>query len=481
MNGILKRAVTSAAVTALLASPLAQATNGYFKIGYGSKNRGMAGAGMAFGQDSLAPAVNPAALAGVGNRVDAGVELFNPQREGALDATAIGGANSEEDSGAKWFVIPNFGISKELNSKMTVGLAVVANGGMNTRYGDADGGNGNIYTDAFAPAIPGFVGNLIGAGFDPAIVGGNAAALAGNPNITPALGVNLAQVLITPTLAYRITKNHSIGIAPVIGYQQFRAYGLGLFQAFSSDPGKVTNNGNDDAWGLGGRIGYQGSIGMFSFGASYTSKIYMEELSKYKGLFAEQGDFDIPSTYGAGLAIKPTSKLTIAADVARINYSDTAAINNEGPTADQFFSAMSAALTFGDPTSPFAVSNPLGTNNGWGFGWDDVTVYKIGVNYDYNSQWTFRAGYNYAESPYDDDQTLFNILAPGLVEQHYTLGFTYSPSVSSELTVTYMHALRNDQEYTYAGSAGGPFAGFSYSAKNAMSQNAIEASYAWKF
>lgn len=481
MKGILKRTVTSVAVAAVLASPLAQATNGYFKIGYGSKNRGMAGAGMAYGQDSLAPAVNPATLAGIGNRVDAGAEIFNPDREGALDATAIGGANSEENSDANHFFIPNFGIARELNSKMTVGISMVANGGMNTRYGDPDAGNGNIYTDAFAPAIPGFVNNLIGAGFDPNIVGGNAQALALNPNISPSLGVNLGQVLIAPTLAYKITKNHSIGIAPVIGYQWFRAYGLGLFQAFSSDPGKVTNNGNDDAFGLGGRVGYQGTIGMFSIGASYTSKIYMQEFSKYEGLFAEQGDFDIPSTYGVGLAIRPTSNLTIAADVTRINYSDTAAINNAGPTADQFFSAMSAALTNGDPTSPFTVSNPLGTNNGWGFGWDDVTVYKVGVSYDLNSQWTVRAGYNYAESPYDDDQTLFNILAPGLVEQHYTVGFTYSPNASNEFTMTYMHAFRNDQEYTYTGSAGGPFAGFSYSAKNAMSQNALEASYSWKF
>ena len=65
MKNILKRTLTSAAITALLVSPLAQATNGYFKIGYGSKNRGLAGAGMAFGQDMLAPAVNPATIVDV--------------------------------------------------------------------------------------------------------------------------------------------------------------------------------------------------------------------------------------------------------------------------------------------------------------------------------------------------------------------------------------------------------------------------------
>ncbi|RMG27524.1 MAG: long-chain fatty acid transporter, partial [Gammaproteobacteria bacterium] len=74
------------AMAAALAAPAAQATNGYFKIGYGTKNRGLAGAGVALGTDSLAPGVNPATLTQVGNRVDFGVELFSPKRHARLDA-----------------------------------------------------------------------------------------------------------------------------------------------------------------------------------------------------------------------------------------------------------------------------------------------------------------------------------------------------------------------------------------------------------
>ena len=77
----------------LLAAPLAQATNGYFKIGYGSKNRGMAGAGIAYGQDSLASAINPAALVGMGDRIDAGLEIFNPKRKGTVDARGLAVTN----------------------------------------------------------------------------------------------------------------------------------------------------------------------------------------------------------------------------------------------------------------------------------------------------------------------------------------------------------------------------------------------------
>ena len=509
MKTILKRTLTSAAVAALLAAPLAQATNGYFKIGAGSKNRGLAGAGIAYGQDSMAPAVNPATLSGIGSRVDAGVELFKPKRKGQLDAstidtsaagpipgyTPLAGANSSEKSRSNAFFIPHFGISKAWTSDITLGLAVAGNGGMNTRYGDADAGNGNIYTDAFGPVVgncsgdpscppsppfppqfSGFAGLLQAGGAPASALGPNLTNLYTNPNGGPALGVNLAQALILPTIAYRINQNHSVGFSPVIGYQSFRAYGLGLFQGLSSDPGNVTNNGNDSVWGYGAKIGYQGTFGNFSFGATAQSKIYMDEFDKYAGLFAEQGDFDIPPTYGVGVSYKATPKLVIAADVSRILYSEVAAISNKGPTADEFFGGFANALIAGSGAN---LPNGLGKNDGWGFGWDDVWVYKVGVDYAYSSAWTFRAGYNYAEVPYEDDQSLFNILAPAVVEHHVTAGFTRALNSTSEITVTYMHAFRNDTEYTYQGT--GQNAAFSFTAKNDMYQNALEVSYGMRF
>jgi len=369
---------------------------------------------------------------------------------------------------------------------------------MNTRYGDADApsplfppgsgiGVGNIYTDAFAPAVPGFVPlvaqQLVDGGFAPdlptalAVVGANANELSQNPNITPALGINLAQALITPTITYKFNDNHALGFGPVIGWQRFRAYGLGLFQAFSNQPDKVTNNGNDNSVGYGARIGYQGTFfDMFSVGAVATSKIYMDNFDDYAGLFAEQGDFDIPATFGGGIAIHFTPRLTLAADVSRIMYGDVDSLANKGPSADEFFAAFGNALATGNGS---LLPNALGKNAGWGFGWDDVWVYKIGVDYAFNSNWTLRAGFNYAEVPFDDDQALFNVLAPAVVEKHVTAGFTYSPSQNSEITVAYMHAFRNSVDNTYTGT--GNFDGFSYGAKNDMYQNSIEASYAWKF
>ncbi len=59
-----KALALSLAVT--LAVPVsAFATNGYFLIGYGAKSRSMGGVGVAYGQDGIAAAANPAAMADV--------------------------------------------------------------------------------------------------------------------------------------------------------------------------------------------------------------------------------------------------------------------------------------------------------------------------------------------------------------------------------------------------------------------------------
>lgn len=479
MKGNFKGSLIAVAVAAAIAAPAAHATNGYFKIGYGTKNRGMAGAGIAFSQDALAPATNPAGIAMVGNRFDAGIELFNPLRDARLDARGLAGLGADTgkvDSGATLFAIPHAGFSFNMGN-VTAGLSITANGGMNTRY------NSNLYTDAFGPAV-GCNGQAIcGGGFSgfSAMLAAPDAVINGlyqNPNLSPALGVNLSQVIIAPTVATKINQGHSVGASLLVGYQRFRSYGLGLFQGFSSDPAHVTNKGDDDAWGAGVRLGWTGNVtSNITLGASASSKIYMQEFDRYKGLFAEQGDFDIPANFGVGIAVKATPKTTVAFDVQRILYGDVAAIANAGPTADEFLAAFANVLTGGGMG---AISNPLGTDNGWGFGWEDITVYKLGINHELNSQWTLRGGLNYGENPIDPDQNLFNILAPGVVEKHLSLGFTYSPSQYSEISATYMHAFREDQSHNYVGTAA-PFAGVSYNTEIGMDQNAIEVSYGMKF
>ena len=243
---------------------------------------------------------------------------------------------------------------------------------------------------------------------------------------TSRLGVDLMQVIFAPTVAYKVHPNHSFGISPLIGYQRFKAEGLQGFAAYSEDKNNLTNRGYDDASGLGVRIGWMGKISdAVTLGAAYSSKIYMTPFEKYKGLFANQGDFDIPENYNVGIAIKILQPLLFAMDYQRINYTSVASVSNPS--------------TNGGAT----IANTLGGDGDRGFGWSDVNVWKFGLQYQATDKLALRAGYNHTDNPISARDVTFNIISPGVVTDHYTAGLTYKIGKSSELTIAYMHAASN--------------------------------------
>jgi long-chain fatty acid transport protein len=432
---------TAALVAGVTFAVPAMATNGYFQIGYGAKSTGMAGAAVANPQDTLASAANPAGMAHVGEGFDVGFRLFSPKRSSTIDCTGVGlcsQANSS-DSDNELFAIPDGGYTNRINDKMVVGFSVFGNGGMNTSYPS------NLYGEA---------GSQIQFGAPP----GAATAQLGK------LGVDLSQLMLTPTFTYQFAKGHTFGVSPVIAVQRFSAEGLQPFgqAGMSTDATKLTNNGQDWSYGLGVRIGWLGEIGKsVRLGATFASKTYMTKLDEYAGLFADGGSFDIPANAAIGIAGDPIKGLTIAADVQRIFYSGVDSIANPGPTTAELMGNISA-------------DRRMGASNGIGFGWQDVWIFKIGASYKINNAWTVRAGYNHGESPIPDSEVLINILAPGIVEDHVTLGFSFRSSKKSEWNLSYMHAFERTQ--TDPSSAF-----FGSSASSTMSQDAINFSYSRHF
>ena len=415
-----------AALAALTVPLAAQATDGYFSHGYGMKAKGRGGASIAMTDDAFGGANNPGTMVFAGRRVDVGIEWFKPEREasrtgsgnaalgipaGALDGSADGNGDSS-------FFIPEFAYNHMLNPNLSLGVTVYGNGGMNTNYS-----GGTITNPAGRGTCNFFQTGAAGPG--------NASynLLCGNGD----LGVDLMQLMIAPTLSWKFHPNHSVGISPLIGYQRFEAYGLQPFAGISSDGNNLTNKGTDDAWGYGVRVGYYGKLTpTVSVGATWQSKIYMSEFDKYKGLFAEQGDFDIPMNFGLGVAWQATPQLLLAADYVRIYYSDIKSVGNP---------STQAPCTFGAPTQSACLG---ASGDSIGFGWSDTNVFKLGAEDRLNPAWLLRAGYNYSDNPIESRDVTFNILAPGVVQHHLTLGFTYTLPGGSELTGMYFHAFEND-------------------------------------
>jgi long-chain fatty acid transport protein len=369
------------AVLALLASPLtaALATNGYFSHGYGMKAKGMGGASVAMTDNAFAGANNPAVAAWAGDRLELGVDVFMPER--SMARSNAGPLTASVSSDSNTFVIPEFGYNKKLSETMGVGVTVYGNGGMNTDYA---GGQINCGSGA--------ANMLCGSG---------------------RLGVDLQQLIVAPTLAYKVSERSSMGVSALLVQQIFKADGL---QAFG-----VQGSGYDSSNGLGLRLGYLGKVSdALTVGASYAPKVSMSKLSKYAGLFAEQGGFDIPESYTLGASFQATPSVLLAVDYERIGYSGVKSISN--PSSNQA---------------------PLGSAGGPGFGWKDVDAWKLGLQWAVSPKLSLRAGINLGDNPVKGSDVSFNIVAPGVVTTHYTLGGTYALSDSSEISFSYMVAPSN--------------------------------------
>ena len=247
--------------------------------------------------------------------------------------------------------------------------------------------------------------------------------------VTQPTGINLSQLFLEVTYSIKIARKHSIGISGIEAYQMFEAEGLQAFGQMSMNSEKLTNNDVNNSVGYGAKIGYLGKLtDKLSLGVEYQSKIFMSEFENYSGLFAEQGDFDIPSNWTVGLAYKYSKKLTLAFDVKQIRYTDVKAVSNP--------------LT--DPTIV-----PLGSDNGPGFAWQNLMIFKLGGQYIANKEWIYRAGYSYGLKNIPENQLLFNILAPGVSQNHIAAGFT-------RILSTKKNALDLSLMYSPANSLSGP-------------------------
>lgn len=418
MKQIYKRAALLL-LSSLLFVDASFATDGYFITGYGAKQQGQGGAGVALPVDSLAGATNPAGLVLVGDRFDLGLTLFRPIRSGTITGNQLppgypdvnGTYNANRVTN---FLIPEAGYSHLLRPNLAVGVALYGNGGMNTSY---------------VNPIP-LLGNTRG-------------------------GVDLDQFFAAPTIAYKAGAHNSFGLAVNIAYQRFSAEGIQNFASpgYSAHPTQVTNTGHANSYGAGVRVGWLGELNQFvNLGATYQTKTYVSKFTRYSGLFAEQGGFDIPANFAGGFAVKIHRKATVLLDAERILYGQVSSIANSG---------SNQAL--------------LGSNNGPGFDWHDVTAIKTGLSYRLNPALTLRGGYNYSSSPFNSSQTFFNLLAPAVVHHHLHLGTTWNLRSGREINLAYVHAFQNTLNGTnsIAPNAGGGNANLS------MYQNSFQVSFGW--
>ena len=399
MQHIFKKTLLVSALTLAIA-PAAYATNGLAPTGLGQVHKAMGGAAVGNPQNTTTMMTNPAAASFIEDGFDIGGELFKPNRT-VTSSLPVGpgspGGTEYNGDKASAFFIPEAAF-KTTRGNYSLGIAAYGNGGMNTSFE-----NSPIFPTT--PAGPPFAPFNGGSG--------------------STTGIDLKQIFISPTISTKINPNHSVGLSINLVAQRFHATGL---QAFAgnprANPAKLeafSDPGTSTSTGIGATIGWMGKLNnKVTMGASYRFKTKMSDFDKYVGLFPG-GSMDVPAAATIGMSAKVSPRTTVALDIQKIYYTKIKATGNK-----------------------FTAPGRFGDDNGPGFGWDDQTIYKLGVKHQVNPKLALMGGYNHGDSPVGPEDTFFGALTPAVTEDHLSLGFEYKLSKKSALTGSYTHTFGNE-------------------------------------
>ena len=180
----------------------------------------------------------------------------------------------------------------------------------------------------------------------------------------------------------------------------------------------MTNNGADLSEGVGLHAGLEWrASNVFRIGLAGATPTFMTNFSKYKGLFADQGGFDIPGYVTAGVAYDVAPAVTVMADYKHIFYSGVDSV--------------------GDSSQ---IRLPFGSTGGPGFGWQDVDVIALGAEWRATTQLTLRAGIEFNTNPVRSSDVTLNILAPEVTTSQYSVGMSYRVSKNSSIDLAGYYA-----------------------------------------
>jgi len=350
----LRASIASAGLT--LAAGTAFAVTGAELSGYGIKNAAMGGASIALPLDASAAANNPAGMAFVPTSLSANVLVFQGNTTATIQGVQLTDATN--------VVSPEGGFNWVISPEMTVGLTFSGSG--------AGADYGRLYPTPFP--------------------------VAGAENLKS----TRKTAEITQSVSWKVNPDLALGFGLIYSAQEVSTQGLVQPIPVAPFIVAVPSHGTQTATGWGARIGALWNASSdFSLGATYRMKTFMSSLSGYSGdiLAYSNGSLDLPEEYGVGVAWKPTSSVTVAADLLNTVYS--------GVKANQ------------DPNGPK---------------WSDQQVFKFGVSWAVNPTWTLRGGFSNASKQIDSSRLSQNLSSPAIDTFAYDFGVTMKIDDKSDIS-----------------------------------------------
>ncbi len=219
---------------------------------------------------------------------------------------------------------------------------------------------------------------------------------------------------LAPGFGYKVNDKLSLGATFNLNYQSL-AISNPMFQLPQTQ-----------VYGFGGVFGatYHHNDKV-TLGLSYETQQRMQEFEWNTTAGRYSMTLDSPPVLSFGVAFKPADGLLIEADIKQIWFSD-----------------VIDSVDFSTPggTMPMA------------FGWDDQTVFAIGVQKALNPKTTLRFGYNYGASPIGPEDVDNNIGSLAITEHHLSVGM--SRELTNRLSGSFSYARAFGNEVTSNSGSG---------------------------
>jgi long-chain fatty acid transport protein len=216
---------------------------------------------------------------------------------------------------------------------------------------------------------------------------------------------------IAPGFGFRAGERLSLGAALNIDFQSLAMY----TPAYQFPQNQV--------YGYGFSAGaiYQVSDAI-QLGAVYISQQNMGEFTWNTTSGAFSLSMNGPAQAAIGLAMRPRNGTLVEFDIRRIWFSDVLdSIEVERPSG--YAGAVPASLNFG---------------------WDDQTVFALGVQQQVGARTAVRFGVNYGASPIGPEDVANNKGSLAITELHVTAGLTRQLSDKVSGSFSYAHAFNNE-------------------------------------
>ena len=387
-------ALTRAGTALLIAAAgAASANNGMENVGYSARSVGMGGIGVGYGADTTVMNTNPALLGVIDTaRADFGLEMMFP-------GFSFRNPVNDTDGKSPIYVIPSAGFAFRPSTRWHFGIGMFNEGGTGTDYGVLNVDN-----------------SLLG----PATCGGS-----------PICGIEyfsqFGYMVVTPTVAYRLSDEWTLGLSPQIGYgtvrmkMPFGQPGLGFFAADMDGDDINVRAKLGLAYDRGGEYGF-GFAYTTAADLDLTGDVVLTDPSGTMPVMRSRMTMAIgwPASYKAGAYVNLKSRglpVRVAFDIERLQWS-------------KYFESIPVAFT--DLGQSFTMPTSM----------KDNTVYKLGLEWQASPAWTLRFGYDHTSNPIPPEG-LIAIMNP-IVEDHLTFGVGFTAQKHFEFNVGMVVGLNND-------------------------------------